>query len=163
MPKAINIQSFELQKACLKYDLDKSILSCINKSEKKIWVKKLNSVDFIADIIEDKSKYYIACGAGSEDDDSDRIGQFIALNKKTGETEWFIPGKPFLNIIAYDYLFAIFADEDENFYLLKINPKDGTSGWNHPVDRDLKEYSFAKNRIFLKYASGREESLPVAP
>lgn len=151
MNMATNIQSFEMKKTALRYDPLKSTLLCQAAGGKKLWIKKLYDLNSISDIIEDGNRYYIACDSG------ENSGQFLAVAKPTGNTDWFIPGKSFLHVLYKGHLFLIFADEESRFYLLKVILSSGKSAWYHPVDSDLKEYIFADNHIKLYYTSGRIE------
>ncbi len=152
--KTLNIQTFEMEDAVLRYDMDKSMLTCWSRfNNRKFWIKKLYDLNWISGIIEDNKKYYLACDSGEIN------GQFLAIKKLDGATEWFIPGKSFLHVIYKRYIYLIFADENDRFYLLKVYLSNGKAAWYHPVDRDLAEYSFADNKIRLHYQSGKTEVL----
>jgi hypothetical protein len=154
--KTLNIQTFEMENAVLRYDIDKSILTCRSKhNDRKLWIKKLNDLYSLSGVIEDEKNYYIACDSGEIN------GQFLAVKKKDGATEWFIPGKSFLHVIYNGFIYLIFADENDQFYLLKVYLSNGKSAWHHSVDRDLIEYTFAENKINLHYSSGKSEVLSV--
>ncbi len=118
-----------------------------------MWVKKIDNIVHILSIIEDNSNYYVAC----ELDDID--GELIALNRETGSTKWYIPGRPYLQQIFDRDIYAIFVDSEKCFYLLRITTDRGTSKWLHPVDSDLHEYSIRKDRITLSFLSGKTEEL----
>jgi hypothetical protein len=155
--KTLNIQTFEMKNAVLRYDMDKSILTCGTKyNDRKLWVKKLNDLYSVSGIIEDDKKYYLACDSGEIN------GQFLAVKKQDGTTEWFIPGKSFLHVIYNGFLYLIFADENNRFYLLKVHLSNGKSSWFHHIEQDLSEYSFADNKITLHFLSGEREVLSVA-
>lgn len=151
------VQSFEMDNAVLRFDPAASILLCQSRVNpgKKLWVKKLSQLSSISDIIEDEKKYYLACDSGEIN------GQFLAVQKKTGVTDWFIPGKSFMHVLFSGYLFLIFTDEYNKFYLLKVYLNTGKSAWFHTVDPDLNEYSFLNDRIILKYLSGKTETLAI--
>ena len=155
MGRTYNTLSFEMDDAFLRFDMDSSILLCQSRhNDKKLWVKKLNNL-IISDIFEDDSRYYIACDSGEIN------GQFLAVKKKNGITDWFIPGKSFLHVLYNGSLFLIFADENNRFYFLKVRINNGKSSWHHPVDPDLKEYSFINNSVKLDYLSGKTETLSI--
>lgn len=155
MKKNFIIQSFEMNDAFLRFDPESSILLCQTKpNSKRLWVKKINNL-IVSDIIEDTSRYYIICDSG------DINGQFLAVKKKTGVTSWFIPGKSFMHILFKGFLFLIFSDENNRFYLLKVYISNGKSVWFHPIDPDLKEYIFKNDKIKLEYLSGKTETLSI--
>ena len=151
-------QIFEMESGILYYDSGKSILLCKeSKGERNRWVKKINDIDFIDTIIEDSHRYYLSCGSGEIQ------GYLLAVNKATGSTEWFIPGKAYFQIVYDDHLYVIFADERKNFYILKVERSNGTKIWHHQIDEDLCEYSFRSERILLTYKSGKTEKIsPVS-
>jgi outer membrane protein assembly factor BamB len=150
-----NILSFGMDDSLLRFDLETSILLCQSKENgKKQWVKKLNDLN-VSDIFEDNKRYYIVCDSGEIN------GQFLAVKKENGTTSWFIPGKSFLHVLYKGFLFLIFADEANRFYLLKVNIGSGKSVWFHPIDADLFEYIFSNDKIKLKYFSGKTESLAL--
>ena len=151
----INTQTFHMETSTLIFNTKKGTLSCLTVNEKKLWIKKLLSVYCISNIIEDKNKYYAACESGEIE------GQFLALSKENGITEWFIPGRSFLHIIFERSLYLIFTDETNQHYFLKVNRSNGNTSWHHPVDEDLQEYNFNKQRVRLSYASGKTEMLSI--
>ncbi len=146
-----------MEKAVLRYDFDKSTLLCLDKSDnsKKIWIKKLNNITHVSNIIEDNKKYYIVCESG------DINGQFLALSKDSGSTKWFIPGKSFMQVIFKGALYLIFIDDNNKYYLLKVRRDNGKTTWHHRVDQDLFEYSFSGNKITLSYSSKKKELLSI--
>jgi len=147
-------QIFEMESGILHYDSGKSILLCKEpKGEKNRWVKKISDIDYIDTIVEDLRRYYLSCG-------SDEVqGYLLSVNKANGSTEWFIPGKAYFQMLYDDYLYVIFADERKNFYLLKVEPSNGTKVWHHRIDEDLCEYSFRQDRILLTFRSGMTEKI----
>lgn len=157
MSRNLNVQFFEMEHAVLRFDPGSSVLLCRSNlpDKKKLWIKKLNGLMEISDIIEDNKRYYLACDSG------DINGQYIAIQKSTGKTDWFIPGKSFLHLLYRDFLYLIFSDESGQYYLLKVRLTDGKSVWFHPVDRDLTEYVFTGKTVNLKYISGKSESLSI--
>ncbi len=145
-------ETFRMKDGILCYSSDKSMLLCKEPgSNKNLWIKKIPDINHIDDVIDDPSNYYIAC------ETDDIRGYFLALNKKTGSTEWFIPGKAYFQIIYDGFLYAIFLDEKDYFYFLKIGCSDGKKIWHRRIDKDLCEYSFRPDRILLKYDSGKTE------
>ena len=157
MSRNLNVQFFEMEHTVLRFDPDSSILLCRSNlaDKKKLWIKKLNGLMEISDIIEDTKRYYIACDSGNIN------GQYIAIQKNTGMTDWFIPGKSFLHLLYKDFLYLIFSDESNQYYLLKVRLTDGKSVWFHPVDQDLNEYIFIDNEVKLRYLSGKSESISI--
>lgn len=147
-------QTFEVGDRTLCFDNGKSILLCREtKESKNLWIKKITDVNQIDNLIEDPSKYYLSC------ESADNRGYYLALNKVTGATEWFIPGKAYFQIIYDGFLYLIFADMKKEFYLLKVERSDGKKTWFHRIDEDLCEYSFRSERILLKYESGKTEKI----
>ncbi len=147
-------QIFEMGTLTLSYDGGKSILLCRETStHKNIWVKKIADIASIENIIEDTDHFYIAC------EHDDIKGYFLAIDKTTGSTAWFIPGKAYFQIIFDGYLFLIFTDEERRFFLIKADTLTGAKIWHHRVDDDLCEYSFRSDRILLTYGSGKTESI----
>lgn len=155
MEYAGDLQSFELNGGILSFDFMKGILVCreADGERRKRWVKKLEGVNRVENVIEDDEKYYVACENG------DANGHFLALDKPTGATEWFIPGKSFLQLFYDGGLYLIFVDGSMRHHLLRVDTADGATVWHHGVDEDLAEYSFRARRIVLRYASGRVEVL----
>jgi outer membrane protein assembly factor BamB len=150
-------QIFEMKSGVLCYDGDKSILLCkVSGGDGGRWVKKINDINRIETIIEDGDRYYLSCQAGEIE------GYFLAINKQNGETEWFIPGRSYFQLLYGGRLYAIFADEEKNFYLIKVDQTDGKKIWHHRIDDDLCEYSFRSDRILLTYESGKIEKLSPA-
>jgi hypothetical protein len=155
MRNNLNILSFEMEDALLRFDTGTSILFCQSRlSGKKKWIKKISDLN-VSEIFEDNKRYYVVCDSGEIN------GQFLALKKDNGTTCWFIPGKSFLHVLYSNSLFLIFADENNRFYLIKAGVGNGKPAWFHPVDQDLYEYAFSDNKIKLKYSSGRTESLSL--
>jgi hypothetical protein len=147
-------QTFEMKDHILCYDSCKSILLCKElQNNKNLWIKKIADISHIENIIEDTAKYYIAC-------ETDEIkGYFLALEKSTGSTEWFIPGKAYFQIIYADFLYVIFTDEKNDYYMLKVERTGGKKLWYRRIDPDLCEYSFRNDRILLSYDSGKSEKI----
>ncbi len=153
MEKAYS-QNFELGSRTLHYDDGKSILLCRDsQSGKNLWIKKLSDISRIDTVIEDSSRYYIAC------ETDDIKGYYLAIDRETGSTAWFIPGNAYFHIVYNEGLYVIFTDEKSDFYLLMVDCSDGKKIWHRRVDNDLCEYSFSTNRIVLKFGSGKEEKI----
>ncbi len=146
---------FELKKTILDYNEEKSIMVCLDSGQdmNKLWVKKLPDVKCVSGVKEDGERYYVACEYTNTD------GIFLALNKETGRTVWYIPGRSLLQIMYKNYPYLIFIDENEKFHLIKVEPKDGSKIWHHPLDDDLSEYLFHRNKITLRYRSGKKDVL----
>ena len=150
-------QNYRMEKFELRFDADKAILLCSsNESGKRQWAKKLNSIYAIGSVIEDNACFYISC------ESSDITGKYMALNKADGSTVWFIPGKAFMNVLFEGFLFLIFSDENNDFYMLKVDKKTGAKIWHHRVGNDLAEYSISRERILLTYGSGNKERLSLS-
>ncbi len=156
MNKNLN-QYFEMNGRRLIFDIEKSILLCrANGADMtNLWAKKIEDVVSISAITEDDSKYYIAC------DYSDESGIFLAIMKESGSTNWYIPGKSFLQILFGGYLYLIFIDDEKSYFLIKVDRGRGNKVWHSRVDEDLSEYVFSGDRIYLKYHSGKNETLSV--
>jgi hypothetical protein len=150
----VNTQTFEMEKTVLRYDAEKSTLLCQSIKGNKLWIKKVYDLDSVTGILEDKKRYYISFASGTG-------GQFLAVRKDDGTTDWFIPGKSFLHIIYGGFFYLIFADEEDRFFLIKVNSENGKSIWFYEVDRDLEEYVFSDNKIFLRYSSGNSDSISI--
>ncbi|HDP80942.1 MAG TPA: hypothetical protein ENN21_08890 [Spirochaetes bacterium] len=157
MTDHLTLQRFSLGEYVLVFDLDRSILTCRARGEgqKKIWGKKLKDVHYVERVLEDAEKYYVACENG------EHTGLFLALHRDTGATAWFIPGKSFLQIIYGGYLYLIFIDDREDYFLLKVDREDGRALWHHRVEDDLYEYCFNDGVITLKFGSGLTKSLDL--
>ena len=149
------LQSYTLDSGVLSFDPARGILVCREAGEerRKRWVKKLDGVVWVGNIIEDGERYYVACESGEAN------GQFLAIDRRTGATEWFIPGRSFLQLVYEEGLYIIFVDGSMRHYLLRIDTADGSTLWHHKVDEDLAEYSFRERAITLRYASGKMEVL----
>ncbi len=147
-------QIFEMKSGILCYDSEKSILLCKEPGgEKNRWVKKINDINLIDTVLEDPNCFYLSCESGETQ------GYFLAIHKDDGSTEWFIPGRPYFQIIYDGHLYVIFSDEKKDFYLLKVEPSDGTKIWHRRIGEDLCEYSFRHDRILLTYSSGKTEKI----
>lgn len=148
---------FALKNTILDFNEEKSILVCLagEQESRKLWAKKLPEVQCVSGVKEDGERYYVAC------EYTDTDGMFLALNRETGSTVWYIPGRSLLQIIYKNHPYLIFIDEEEKFHFIKADPKSGRKIWHHPLDDDLAEYSFHRDRITLRYRSGKKEVLSV--
>ena len=152
----LNSQTFEMGDMVLYFDQGKSILLCkLAEKNKNLWAKKLKGINYINDIIDDPEKYYINC------ESDEKSGQYFAINKKDGNTIWYIPGRAFLHLLYSNFLYIIFIDENDEYYLIKVDRDDGRKIWHHKVNIDLDEYSFAGDRIQLTYSSGKKEIISL--
>ncbi len=150
-------QLFEMGKRTLCFDSSKSSLLCREtESGKNLWIKKIDDITGIDNLIEDSTLYYVAC------ERDDIHGYYLALEKSTGSTAWFIPGKAYFQVIFDSHLYLIFTDMEKDYYLIKVDRSNGKKVWHHRVNDDLCEYSFRSDRILLKYASGKTESIVPA-
>lgn len=152
------MQSFTLKRNKLSYDEEKSMLVCNDRDKdgKKLWVKKIHEVGIISNIIEDDKNFYLACESGESS------GSFLAIEKSSGNTVWFIPGKSFLQVFYMGFLYIIFVDDNEQYYLLKVERKKGRTKWHYRILNDLSEYHFSRKEIKLTYSSGKTECLSPA-
>ncbi len=140
---------FEKGEHTLFFDPVRAILLCRETgSGRNIWVKKVENIFDVTEITEDDLLYFVAFERDYNH------GEFHAIEKLNGTTVWNIPGRCFLQKIHMDYLYTIFIDEENRFYLLKINPENGDPLWHHQVDADLSEYHIKKHSIILRYSSG---------
>jgi outer membrane protein assembly factor BamB len=144
---------FQLEKISLSYDPEKSILMCKGENGKNLWAKKLNDIAAISEIEEDPDTLFIS----SEIDE--KRGQFIAISKDGGNTKWHIPGRALFQKIFGIFIYLIFIDDENQYYLIKVDRSTGEKIWYFRVDEDLSEYSFRNDRILLKYESGKEEKI----
>lgn len=146
---------FEMKDAVLLFEEDKSILLCksLGGDERKLWAKKLPEVVFIGSVREDGARFYVTCDYSATD------GIFLALEKESGRTAWYIPGRSLLQVLYKDFLYLVFVDAEGLYYLIKAEPEGGKKIWHHRVDEDLYEYSFHHDRITLLYRSGKKDVL----
>ena len=147
-------QCFDMELHELRFDSRKAIIICsaIEDGQKQ-WAKRLADIHSIDSVIEDERCFYLSC------ESEEIIGQYMALNKIDGSTLWFIPGKAFMSVQHEGFLYLIFSDQDNHFYLLKVEKARGTRVWHYHVSRDLKEYSINQERVLLTYESGKTERL----
>jgi hypothetical protein len=159
-----NVQRFELSKLLLQYNLETYTLLCKEKDKgKNIWIRKIEDGGFILDAGEDNERIFIAIESGINS------GQFLALKKSDGNIIWFIPGKAYMFRILLDFVYLIFIDEVNNFFLIKVSVEDGKKIWHYQVNEKLSSYIINKRIIELKYLDGNKEILdtttgePVIP
>ncbi len=152
-----NVQKYTVEGGSLSFNFDKAVLTCMEELPlpRKKWVKKLNQVQAIGNILEDDQRYYISCVG------DDIYGSFLAIYKDNGSTAWYIPGKSFMQVLYGGYLYLIFVNEESEYYLIKVECKEGKPLWHHLVEEDLYFYHFTERHIILHYTSGRREL--VAP
>ena len=149
-----SIQRFELTDHLLQYDYMTFSLLCRSINDgKNLWIRKIEDGGFILDVNEDDDKVFL-----SIESDGKR-GQFLALNKRDGLTNWFIPGKAYMFRLYLDSVYLIFADGDDNFFLIKTASGDGSKLWHHPVNRGLTSYTINNEIVVLKYNDGSNEIL----
>ena len=152
-----NTQRFELSKLLLQYNLETYALLCKEKDKaKNLWIRKIEDGGFILDIGEDKERIFIAIEYGANS------GQFLALKKSDGSIIWFIPGKAYMFRIFLDYVYLIFLDEYNNFFLIKVSAEDGRKIWHYKVNEKLSSYTINERVIELKYFDGNKEIIDSA-
>jgi hypothetical protein len=150
----LNVQIFSLSASQMRFDMEKSLLLCRDLEGKKtFWIKKLNEISRISGVIEDGDRYFLSCEMEGT------TGRFIALFREDGKTAWFIPGRSFLQVFHKNFLYIIFIDSEEDYYLLKTETRNGETVWHHKVESDLCQYSIGDERIVLVYGSGKTEEL----
>jgi len=149
-----SIQRFELSELVLQYDFATYTLLCRNISEgKNLWIRKIEDGGFILEVLEDRDKIFISVESEGKN------GQFIVLNKSDGFVCWFIPGKPFMFRLYSVYVYLIFADSDNNFFLIKAHVEDGSKLWHHQINQGLSSYIINNEIVSLKYKNGSTEIL----
>jgi len=149
-----SIQRFELTELLLQYDYLTYTLLCKSLDEgKNLWIRKIEDGGYILDVNEDEDKIFISM------ESDEKSGQFIALNKKDGLTNWFIPGKAYMFRLYLNSVYLIFVDGDDNFFLIKASSNDGTKLWHHPVDDGLTAYTINNEVVVLNYINGSNEIL----
>lgn len=153
-----NVQKFTVEGGTLSFNYDKSVLTCMEELPlpRKKWVKKLNQVEGIRNILEDGEHYYISCAG------EDIYGCFLAIFKDSGSTAWYIPGKSFMEVLHGGFLYLIFVDDQSRYFLIKVERDEGTPIWHHRVEEDLYFYHFTDRHIILHYASGKRELIAPA-
>ena len=144
------LQSYELESGILSFDFSKGILVCREPDEgrRKRWVKKLDGVARVGNITEDGERFYVACENG------DANGQFLAVEKHTGETEWFIPGRSFLQLVYGED--CISSVDGSMRHYLPASADGSTSA--HGVDEDPS--NTVSGRVPLPCATPPESQVP---
>jgi hypothetical protein len=152
--EAANSQTFEMKENTLCFDGEKRILlSKSNADGRNLWAKKIQDIHRITAVIEDGDNYYLSC------EFEESAGYFLAVRRDNGSSLWYIPGRPFLCLLYEGFLFLIFIDDQDRYFLIKADRFTGARIWYHQIDPDLSEYSFKSDRILLCYVSGKEEML----
>lgn len=146
--------TFTCNDTTILYNPDKCTLLCVsNPDGKKLWVKKLSEPVAIQNVLCDDLFYYIACRIG------DTHGMFLTVARSNGSTMWFIPGRTFLEVLYNGFLYLIFVDEDDRYFLIKVEREEGAKLWYQQIDSDLYYYHFKDDGILLHYASGKKEKI----
>lgn len=149
-----SIQRFELADLLLQYDYQTYSLLCRNCDDgKNLWIRKVDDGGFILDVFENKDKIFLSM------EYEGNCGQFLVLNKKDGLTSWYIPGKAYMFCLYSDYIYLIFADDNNDFFLIKASSENGSKLWHHSVNDGLTGYTINTNIIILRYAGGSTEIL----
>jgi outer membrane protein assembly factor BamB len=140
------IRRFELTDLVLQYDYQTHTLLCRNIDDgKNLWIRKIDDGGYILDVSGDKDRIFLSIEA------DEKSGQFLVLNKKDGLTEWSIPGKAYMFRLFLNYVYLIFVDGDDNFFLIKTSSDDGSKIWHHSVHDGLSEYKINNETVTLKY------------
>ncbi|MCX8124429.1 MAG: hypothetical protein N3F66_09720 [Spirochaetes bacterium] len=146
--------TFHCNDTAIIYNPEKNAVICIaNPEGKKLWVKKLAEPVIIQNVLYDDRYYYLACRTG------DTQGMFLTIARDSGSTVWFIPGRTFLEVLFNGFLYLIFVDEEDRYFLIKVKREDGTKLWHQQIDHDLYYYHFKENGILLHFASGKKEMI----
>ncbi len=149
-----SIQRFELNDFILQYDYRTYSLLCRSTDEgKNLWIRKIDDGGYILDANEDRDKIFISMEL------DEKSGQFLVLNKKDGLTIWSIPGKAYMFRIYLYFVYLIFVDGDDNFFLIKASSEDGKKLWHHPVNDGLHSYTINNENVTLSYVDGTTEIL----
>ncbi|HOK02391.1 MAG TPA: hypothetical protein PLA51_07260 [Spirochaetota bacterium] len=151
------MQKFEFDSYTVVYNPENFSILCKRQPENKnIWIIKIDEGGFINGIVHDDENFYIAI------EYDDKSGIFWAIGKEDGITKWTIPGKAYVYEVFDNYLYLIFIDNNDIYYLIKVNSSDGSKVWYHEVDIDLHRYSINRQRVLLEYLDGRVEILSSA-
>ncbi len=147
---------FELTEHVIQYDFSTDIMLCRRISDNRnIWIRKVPDGGHLINAIEDDKMFYLAF------ESDEKSGIFLAVDRADGSTRWEIPGKSYLSQIFGEYLFLIFIDSKDDFYLIKVRRDDGSKIWHHPVLEDLYEYIIKRDSISLRYLDGRTEDVSL--
>jgi len=148
------VQRFELADFLLQYNYETYILLCRNlKDGRNLWIRKIEDGGYILEVQEDGARIYIILESG------EKSGLFLALRKTDGSTCWFIPGRAFMCRLFLDSVFLIFADEIDNFFLIKISADNGEKIWHHAVNTGLSHYTINSREVVLEYMDENVEIL----
>ncbi len=151
-----NSQVFNLKEQVLYYDFMEGVLLARRAGDRKNqWIKKIHEPGSLLGVTEDDERLYLSFA------ESEKNGQFTVLERNTGKTLWVIPGRSFLNQLYGEYIFLIFSDASDIFYLLKVDKKNGSKIWHHPVHEGLYEYIIKRDSISLKYNDGPGENISM--
>lgn len=148
-----DILFFQMEDTILAFDPERGTLSCRSRDGAMKWLRRMETVTFIASVIEDADSYYVM------GETEETTGEYLALDRGNGITRWFIPGRAFMHVIHDGFLYLIFIDEKMLYWLIKVEREKGTPLWHRAVKPDLQGYRFRKDRIILTYRSGHSESL----
>ena len=148
------MRTFNCNDTALVFNDEMCAIVCVTQPEgRKLWVKKFTEPVAIQNVLFDDAFYYVACRTGEAE------GMFLSLVKSNGFTRWFIPGRTFLEVLYDGFLYLIFVDEQDRFFLIKVNCEDGSKVWHQQIDDDLYYYHFKDEGIILHYASGKKEMI----
>lgn len=149
-----SIRRFELTGLILQYDYQNHTLLCRNADDgKNLWIRKIGDGGYILDLSGDEERIFLSL------ETDEKSGEFLVLNKKNGLTDWSIPGKAYMFRLFMNYVYLIFIDGDDNFFLIKTSADDGSKIWHHPVHDGLAEYAINSETVTLKYYDGTVEVL----
>lgn len=148
------MMQFDCKETLIVFHPEKHAILCIGRQDgRKLWAKKLHEPARIQNVLFDENFYYIACTMG------DTQGMFLSLSKSNGSTVWLIPGRTFLEVLYQEYLYLIFVDEHEQYFLIKVECGGGSTVWFREIDSDLYYYHFKDDGIAFHYASGKKEMI----
>jgi len=151
-----NSQIFRMDANLIYFDYSTNVLLCKDiENKRKLWIKKIDDPGIINDVIEDDMRFFIAFESG------EKSGIFLVLSKKDGSTLWDIPGRAYMYRIFLDYIYLIFIDDSERFFLIKAEISDGSLIWHHNVSEDLCEYVINPSGIVLNYLNGYREKIDI--
>ena len=148
---------FQDARHLLQFNPHKGSLRCSDyRSGEIIWIRRLDDAEYIAGVLADNLSFYVPVESG------DKQGIFLCLERETGETRWHIPGRSLMQLVYDGFLYLIFIDDQQRYFLLKVALDNGATAWYHQVEEDLTGYSFKGDIITLEYASGNVETLDAS-
>ena len=151
-----NSQIFRMDENLIYFDYSSNVLLCKDIENKRtLWIKKIDDPGIINDVIEDDIRFFVAFESG------EKSGVFLVLNKNDGSTLWDIPGRAYMYRIFLDYIYLIFIDDSEQFFLIKAAIQDGSLIWHHNVSQDLCGYIINPSVITLDYLNGHREKIDI--